>query len=75
MHKAETSHQNASYATKFSEVLYPNVDKPHSLLKEFHCQKSKGIVIKALMRKGPGVHGDKKKPAHHLVPFMVCRGK
>ncbi|KKL55548.1 hypothetical protein LCGC14_2254320, partial [marine sediment metagenome] len=24
MHKAETSHQNASYATKFSEVLYPN---------------------------------------------------
>jgi len=30
-------------------IMDPNADKPHSLLKEFSCQKSKKIVIKVLM--------------------------
>ena len=30
-------------------TLYPNADKPHSLLKEFSCLKSKKICIKVLM--------------------------
>ncbi len=30
-------------------VILPNADKPHSLLKEFSCQKSKKIGIKVLI--------------------------